>query len=104
MYGRPLDEEKYESSRWIVEPFHLYDCCQENDGAAAMVLVAADRLKDFDKTPCYLLAAVAGNCIVLRWGLTTCGLPTCNGAVAAVVVLALSVTLQQPLRQVWRSV
>ncbi len=61
MYGRPLDEEKYESSRWIVEPFHLYDCCQENDGAAAMVLVAADRLKDFDKTPCYLLAAVAGS-------------------------------------------
>ena len=61
MYGRPLDEEKYESSRWIVEPFHLYDCCQENDGAAAMVLVAADRLKDFDKKPCYLLGAVAGS-------------------------------------------
>ena len=61
MYGRPLDEEKYESSRWIVEPFHLYDCCQENDGAAAMVLVSADRIKDFDHPPCYLLGAVAGS-------------------------------------------
>ncbi len=61
MYGRPLDEEKYDSSRWIVEPFHLFDCCQENDGAAAMVLVAADRVKEFDHPPCYLLGAVSGS-------------------------------------------
>lgn len=61
MYGRPLDEEKYEDSRWIVEPFHLYDCCQENDGAAAMILVSADRLHDFDHPPCYLLGAVSGS-------------------------------------------
>ncbi len=61
MHGRPLDEEKYESSRWIVEPFHLYDCCQENDGAAAMVLVSADRVKDFDHPPCYVLGAAAGS-------------------------------------------
>jgi acetyl-CoA acetyltransferase len=61
MYGRPLDEEKYDNSRWIVEPFRLYDCCQENDGAAAMILVSADRIKDFDHPPCYLLGAVSGS-------------------------------------------
>ena len=44
-----------------MEPFHLYDCCQENDGAAAMVLVPAERIKDFDHPPCYLLGAVAGS-------------------------------------------
>lgn len=61
MYGRPLDHEAYDSSRWIVEPFHLYDCCQENDGAAAMVLVAAERAKDLAERPAYLLGAVSGS-------------------------------------------
>jgi acetyl-CoA acetyltransferase len=61
MNGRPLDTDTYDTSRWIVEPFHLYDCCLENDGAAAMVLVSAERAKDFDHPPCYLLAAVSGS-------------------------------------------
>ncbi len=61
MYGRPLDEATYDASRWIVEPFHLYDCCQENDGAAAMVLVSAERVRDLPNPPCYLLSAVAGS-------------------------------------------
>ena len=35
MYRRPLTEQMYDDSRWIAEPNHLFDCCQENDGAAA---------------------------------------------------------------------
>lgn len=61
MHGRPLTADAYDNSRWIVEPFHLYDCCLENDGAAAMILVAAERAHDFPHPPCYLLAAVAGS-------------------------------------------
>jgi acetyl-CoA acetyltransferase len=61
MYGRPLTEAAYDDSRWIVEPFHLYDCCLENDGAAAMVLVSAERAKDFPHTPAYVLSAVSGS-------------------------------------------
>ena len=60
MYGRPLDEAKYDASRWIVEPFHLFDCCQENDGAAAMIVVPAERARDFDQKPAYILGARHG--------------------------------------------
>ena len=61
MHGRPLDEKKYDESRWIVEPFHLFDCCLENDGAAAMVLVSSEKAKDFPNKPCYVLGAVGGS-------------------------------------------
>ena len=61
MHGRPLDPEGYDESRWIVEPFKLYDCCQENDGAAAMILVPGERAADFPHRPCHVLGAVAGS-------------------------------------------
>lgn len=61
MYGRPLTADAYDASRWIVEPFHLYDCCLENDGAAAMVLVRAERAQAFDNPGCYLLSAAIGS-------------------------------------------
>lgn len=61
MYGRPLDEAKYDASRWIVEPFHLFDCCQENDGAAAIILRSTARSKDTTEKPVPLLSAVAGS-------------------------------------------
>ncbi|SFQ52865.1 Acetyl-CoA acetyltransferase [Variovorax sp. OK605] len=61
MHGKPLSAETYDASRWIAEPFHLYDCCMENDGAAAIVLVAAERAKDFAHKPAYLLGAATGS-------------------------------------------
>ena len=61
MHGRPLTEEMYDSSRMIVEPFHLYDCCLENDGAAAMIVTTAERAKDFPKKPAYILGAAQGS-------------------------------------------
>ena len=60
MHGRPLDEARYDESRWIAEPFHLFDCCMENDGAAALVLVDAERARDFANKPVYLLGAASG--------------------------------------------
>ncbi|KSZ60008.1 transporter [Rhodococcus pyridinivorans KG-16] len=59
-YGRPLDEETYENSRLIAEPFHLFDCSRESDGAVAIVLVSAERAKSLRPDPAYLLAGAQG--------------------------------------------
>jgi acetyl-CoA acetyltransferase len=61
MYGKPLDAEKYDASRWICDPFRLFDCCQENDGAAAVILVSASRAKEFGSKTAYILGAAAGS-------------------------------------------
>ncbi len=60
MYGRPLTREDYDNSRWIVEPFHLYDCCMENDGAAAVIVTSAERARDLKQKPVYVMAAAQG--------------------------------------------
>ena len=61
-YGRnvEMDEEVYEHARMISEPYRLYDCSRENDGAACVLVVSAERAKDLKQKPVYILSAPMG--------------------------------------------
>jgi len=60
-YNQPITLEDHQNSRWIVEPLHLLDCCQESDGGQALVVVSADRVNDLPNPPAYIRAAAQGS-------------------------------------------
>ncbi len=60
-YGKPITIEDHQSSRLIADPLRLLDCCQESDGAVALVVVSAERAKDLPQTPAYIAAAAQGS-------------------------------------------
>jgi acetyl-CoA acetyltransferase len=61
MRGRPMTIEDHQNSRMIVTPFHLFDCCLESDGAAAVVVTSAERAKDMKHRPAYIMGAAEGH-------------------------------------------
>ncbi|MEG0147907.1 MAG: lipid-transfer protein [Comamonas sp.] len=59
-HGKPITLEEHQASRWICEPLHLLDCCQESDGAVAMVITSSERARDLKAKPVYIKAAAQG--------------------------------------------
>jgi 17-hydroxy-3-oxo-4-pregnene-20-carboxyl-CoA lyase len=59
-YERPITLEDHQRSRWIVEPLRLLDCCQESDGAVAVVVTSLERARDLRQAPARIAAAAQG--------------------------------------------
>ena len=59
-YGKPITLADHQASRWIVEPLRLLDCCQESDGAVALVITSATRARHLRQKPALIRAAAQG--------------------------------------------
>ncbi len=60
-FEQPITLADHQQSRFIVEPLHLLDCCQETDGGQALVVTSLERARDLPSTPAVIRAAVQGS-------------------------------------------
>ncbi|GIF52046.1 lipid-transfer protein [Asanoa ferruginea] len=56
----PLDRAAYDASPWVAEPLRRLDCCQETDGACAIVVTSAERARSGAHPPVTIRAVVRG--------------------------------------------
>jgi len=56
----PMTLEDYYNSRMISDPFRLFDYCNENDGAGALIVVSAERARDMKQKPAYIMGVAQG--------------------------------------------
>lgn len=53
---KPLSLDDYMAGRWINEPFRVYDCALEVDGAVAVIVTTEDRARDLRQPPVAIAA------------------------------------------------
>src|SRR5215475_1157120 len=51
----PITLADHQASRWIVEPFHLLDCCLVSNGGIAVLVTTAERAAELEQPPVHIL-------------------------------------------------
>lgn len=51
---KPMTVADHQASRMVVDPLHLFDCCQITDAAAVALVTTAERARDMKKKPVYV--------------------------------------------------
>jgi acetyl-CoA acetyltransferase len=69
-YQRPITLEEHQASRWIVEPLRMLDCCQESDGAAAVVVTTLERARAL-RQPAVVIEGVAQGVAAEQWSMNS---------------------------------
>jgi acetyl-CoA acetyltransferase len=57
----PITIDDYLHGRWVNEPFRVFDCCYEVDGAVALVITSAERAADLTHRPVYPIGVADAN-------------------------------------------
>src|SRR5713101_3279429 len=60
-HDTPMSMADYNASRWVVEPFHLYDCCLVSNGGLAVIVTSTQRAKNLRRPPVYILGMAQGH-------------------------------------------
>jgi acetyl-CoA acetyltransferase len=60
-YKRPITREDHQASKMIADPLRLLDCCQESDGAVAVVVTSRERARSLRQKPVLIRAAAQGS-------------------------------------------
>lgn len=66
VYRTPITVEDHQTSRVVVDPLRLLDCCMESDGATAIIVSSVERAQDL-RQPLVKIAGVS-TLTERRWG------------------------------------
>ncbi len=62
-YGKPITLDDHQQSRFVAEPLRLLDCCQESDGAVALVVTSLARARGLRHKPAVVRAVAQGSAL-----------------------------------------
>jgi acetyl-CoA acetyltransferase len=57
----PINFDDYHASPWVVEPFHVLDCCLVSNGGVCVIVTSAERARDMRQPPVYVRGFAQGH-------------------------------------------